>query len=220
MRSLAFLCFALLAGAGCSYPVAVQPLPASDIPLPLAPSPDSVGLLVKSARVPDAVAVQDSYDSPACGFMRYPLAAREAFAQSVIETVRSTAPDVHLLDRPAHPWSLRNDGLDAALTVQVDAFEVNLRPTRTLTGASYTAEARIALTAVAMTPERGEIRRSMLGEATSTAADRWGLTGCGRGALPATQAAERAIRNAMTELAEWAAETLHAVPGREEGSTQ
>jgi len=77
VRSLAVLCFALAAGSGCSYPVAVQPLPASDVPLPLAPSPDSVGLLVNTARVPDAVAVTDSYDSPACGLIRYPLAARE-----------------------------------------------------------------------------------------------------------------------------------------------
>ena len=218
MRSLAVLCFALAAGSGCSYPVGVQPLPASDMPLSRAPSTASVGLLVDAARVPDAVAVEDSFDSPTCGLMRYPLAAKAAFAQSVIETVRSTATDVRLLDRPAHPWSLRDDGLDAALTVQVDTFEVNLRPARTLTAVSYTAESRIGLTVVAITPERGEIRESVLGVATQTAVDRWGLTACGRGALPATRATERAIRSAMSELSEWATETLRWVAGHEEGA--
>ena len=137
----------------------------------------------------------------------------------MIETVRSTAPDVRLLDRPAHPWRLRDDGLDAALTVQVDSFEVNLRPARTLTGASYTAESRIALTVVAITPKHGENRKNVLGVATQTVVDRWGLSGCGRGALSATRAAERAIRNAMTELSEWTSETLRSDPGREEGAT-
>ena len=219
MRSFAVLCFALAAGAGCSYPVAVQPLQASDIPLRLDPSPAAIGLLVNATRVPDAVVVEDSYDSPTCGFMRYPLAARGAFAQSVIEAVRSAAPSVRLLDRPAHRWSLRDDGLDAALTVQVETLEVSLHPARTLTGVTYTAESRIVLTVVAVTPKHGETRKSMRGVATWTAADRWGLTGCGRGALPAARAAERAIRNAMTELTEWTTETLQPAQGLRKGST-
>ena len=194
---------AAAAGPGCSHHVAVPPLPARELPPTGEALPVSLGLFVDAAGVPERVVVRDSHDSPVCGFMRYPLEARKAFAESVVETVRGAADQVHLLDARAHPWSLRDRSLDAALAVRVEAFEVRLSPTRTLTGVDYQAASRIALSVLASTRQHGEVHRELRADAAGHAADRWGFRGCGRGALAASQAAARAIRNTMVQLARW-----------------
>ncbi len=218
MRSLAAVCL-LTAVGGCSYPVAVQPLPGSDVPLPLAPSPESVGLLVDVARVPEEIAVQDSVDNPFCAFTRYPLAARASVAESVLATIDAAVRDVRVLDAPTHRWNLQNEGLDAALVVRVEAFTILLTPMRKVMGAEFEAEADLTLSVTVVTRESRGIHRMLEASATEMAVDSWGLGGCSRGVPPAARAAERAIRNAMAELTEWTAETLRSARGLQKGQT-
>ena len=203
MRFFAVLCVAAVLGVACSFPVLVQPVPARDVPLPAAPLAASLGLFVDAARVPDEVVVHDSYDSPMCGFIRYPLTARDAVTKSVVETIGLAVRDVRLLDTPIHPWNLRQKGLDAALIVRVEAFAVHLSPMTNVVGAEFEVDAELTLSAVAITGNGREIRKSLGATAAQKAVDRWGFGGCGSGALPATQAAARAIRDAMAQLAEW-----------------
>lgn len=220
MRSLAAVCFVTAAGVGCSLPVAVQPLPASDVPVPLRPSPASVGLHLDVARVPDELAVHDSFDSPLCAFTRYPLAVRESVTRSVVDTISATAREVRLLDTPMRHWNLRNEDLDAALVVRVEAFTVALSPMRKMVGAEFEAKAVFNLSVAAVTETGHQTRQTLAAAAMDKAVDRWGFGGCGRGVAPASRAAERAIRDAITELAAWTAETLRSVQGPQEGSAE
>ena len=218
MCPLAVFCFAIAAGGGCNYPVAVQPWPASDVPRPLAPSPSSVGLLVDAARVPDEIAVHDSLDNPLCAFTRYPLAARASVTAAVVDTLNVAVRDVRLLDTAMHRWNVQSEGLDAALVVRVEAFAVNLYPTRKLVGAEFRAEAELTLSVVAITGDGREILETVSATATQTAVDRWGLGGCSRGVPPATRAARLAIRNTMAELMAWTTETLTPARSLQEGA--
>lgn len=202
MRSLA-LGFVVAASVGCTYPVIVQSLQAPEIPLPSARVPASLGLFVDAARVPDQAAVHDSHASPMCGFIRYPLTAREAFTTSVVETIRASARKVQLLDSAPHSWNFGDPGLDAALLVEVEEFVVNLFPRRNVVGAEFEGEAELTLLLVAFTQNGREVRKTLGAAATQKAVDRWGVGGCAGGVPPAARAAERAIRRAMTQLAEW-----------------
>ena len=212
MRPLAALGFVAVAGAACSYPVVVGDLPAHAVPPPPARLAATFGLFVDATGVPDKVMVHDSLDSPVCGFMRYPLTAREAVEQSVVEAIGAVVREVRLLGIPVHRWSLRENDLDATLVIEVEKFEINLSPSRTVTGASFEADSRIELSVVATTGIGPELRTALHGAATWTAMDRWGFHGCGRGALPAIRAAERAIQITMRQLAEWVANTPELCP--------
>ena len=219
MRSLAAACL-LAAVGGCSYPVAVQPLPGRDVPLPLAPSNESVGLLVDATRVPDEIVVQDSLHHPFCAFTRYPLAARASVVESVFATINAAVRDVRVLDAPMHRWNLQNADLDATLLVRVEAFTIQLTPMKKVMGAEFEAEADLTLSVTAVTRDRHGIHRMLEASATEKAVDSWGLGGCSRGVPPAARAAERAIRHAMAELTEWTAETLWSVRDLRKGPTQ
>lgn len=215
MRAFAALGFVAAAGLGCSHSVVVNSVPPPETLLPAGVLSSSLGLFVDAARVPEEVVLQDSFDSPICGFMRYPLTAREAVTQSVVEAIRAVADDVRLVDAPIHRWRLKENGLDAAVLVRVEAFAISLSPLRTMVGMDFEAQAEITLSLVATTEDGSEIRKTLTGAATWKAEDRWGFRGCGLGALPATQAAERAIRHATTQLAEWIVGTPELRPSLE-----
>lgn len=125
--------------------------------------------------------------------------------KSVVETIRASAREVQLLDSAAHSWNLGDTGLDAALLVGVHEFVVNRSPRRNVVGAEFEGEAELALSVVAVTGNGREVRKTMGATAAEKAVDRWGFGGCAQGVLPAARAAERAIRHAMTQHAEWIA---------------
>ena len=157
MRAFAALGFVAAAGLGCSHSVVVNSVPPPETPLPAGVLSSSLGLFVDAVRVPEEVVLQDSFDSPICGFMRYPLTAREAVTQSVVEAIRAVADDIRLVDAPIHRWRLKENGLDAAVLVRVEAFAISLSPLRTMVGMDFEAQAEITLSLVATTEDGSEI---------------------------------------------------------------
>ena len=164
----------------------------------------SLGLFVDAAGVPERVVGSRLPRQPRLRFHALSARGPEGIPRNRWSK-RSAAPPTRCTSSMpgAHPWSLRDRSLDAALAVRVEAFEVRLSPTRTLTGVDYQAASRIALSVLASTRQHGEVHRELRADAAGHAADRWGFRGCGRGALAASQAAARAIRNTMVQLARW-----------------
>ena len=193
-RLAALLAVFALGGVSCTYRVAVRPAPSREAYAFDGRLPARAAIFVDGEQLYRDVQMFSS-DGEHCAGSQYPLDARNALGPSVLGTLEPLVDEVRLTATRIGREELERMELDAVIAVRAEVFDASIAASSFL---RMEAAIGLSLAVSVFTGDGLQFRETVMGNAVQTGS---GLS-CGTGADLLADAAEIAIRNAMTDLGE------------------